>query len=328
MSAWKWVVSIFYALLFAVIIVVVVTLLLTLVAWAVKACGGKKKKGCGNPNCAPVCPVYVRNPKPDDRVFQLARVDGSTSGSANGCATGSFTIQRLNSNQLLYTVTTPADTLITDIYALEVSCENDFPLTLDRCGVDLTQFHHQTFACDSTSNVQTLTSTLSSSIICGGGGGRMLVSLLVIFSDSETCDPVQMMTIVGRAAKPIALTGNCITPPCPTNACCDPIVPNFVQLKLAKCRIPSSSSSSSIAIATSSAIDHEAINDAAIAAPATATAPATTAAAQDNATSEPPPPISLNPPLPNPVDAAAANPNPTQRTSDEEAANSTNPTTA
>jgi hypothetical protein len=239
-SAWEWTVSIFYALCFAILVILIVTLLLALVAWAIKGC---KKKGCCKSTCSPLCPVYLRNPHPDDRVFQLARVDGSTSGSDNSCATGSFTIQRVNSGELLYTVTTPPDTLITDIYVLEVLCENDFPLTLDHCGVDLTQFHHESYLCEETSNVQSFTSTLSQSVSCSTSG-RIFVSLLVVFSDSETCDPVQMMTISGHCVKPITLTGNCITPPCPSGSCCDPIVPSFIKLRLPKCRLLESSSTS------------------------------------------------------------------------------------
>lgn len=261
MSAlWDWMVSCFYALIIAIVIILIVTLLLALVAWAT-GCGKKKKRhgGCGKPDCAPLCPVYLRNPHPDDRVFQLARVDGSANGSDNACSTGSFTIQRINSGELLYTVTMPANTFITDIYTLEVACERDFPLTPDGCAVDLTQFHHQTYPCEETSNVQTFTSTLS----LGCNQSPIFVSILVVFSDSEICDPLQMMTLSGNGTQPITLTGNCITPPCPPESCCDPIVPNFIKLKLPRCRLDSSSSNTqSTNITSSAATTTEATNSA------------------------------------------------------------------
>lgn len=236
MNGWGWLVSSFYALVVVIMVILVVTLIAALIAWAAEGCSsGKKKRGCCSTRGAPVCPVYIRNPKPDDTTFSLGRADGSSDAS-NGCATGFFTVQRSGPSSLLYTVTTPENTLITDIYTLEVPCEGDFPLTTDGCAVDLSAFHHQTFSCNDTSNQQTFTSPLAASALCNRRG-KLLISMLVVFSDDqETCETVQMMTVVGRAAKPIALKENCLIPPCPPEQCCDPVVPNFVRVKLPRCR--------------------------------------------------------------------------------------------
>jgi hypothetical protein len=284
--------SAFYGLVVAILAILLLSVLVALVAWAATRAGGCDSNK-GSSCCAPACPVWVRNPRPDDRVFMLARVDGSSTGG-NGCATGSFTVQRQSNNQLLYTVTTPPDTFITDIYTLEVRCPGDFPLTPDGCAVDLSAFHHQRYDCATTSNVQLFNSTISAVHTC-----RCLdISVLVVFSDSDTCDPLQMMTIAGPGAKPIPLTGDCTTPICPPDSCCDPIVPSFVHAKLPRCRPsdpPQPSSPSSPII--SDAPDH---------ANATAAPSAQLTAPTLQPVSVPPAPPSLASALPSQLSAAAA----------------------
>lgn len=226
--------SMFSAFMVAVLILVAFIIVISLVSWA---CGPRteNKKCCSRPT---TCPVFVKNPRPDDKTFSLARVDGSIDGT-NNCSTGSFTLQRTSCNQLLYTVTTPINTSITDIYTLEVACESDFPLTPDGCAVNLTAYNHEIFPCDSTSNVQTLTSTLSDNLACRR---NLFISVLVVFSaNQETCEPLQMMTISGAASKPITLTGSCTTIPCPIQSCCDPIIPSFIKIHLPPCTTISSS---------------------------------------------------------------------------------------
>lgn len=219
----EWLLTFVYSLLIAIAIVLVLTLIIAAVAWS--------NQGSGK-NCCPepLCPAYILNPHPDARTFLLARVDGSTSGVANLCATGSFTVQRMNNESLLYTVTTPPDTFITDIYTLEVGSECDFPLTADGCAVDLTAYHHQSYACGTTTNVQTFTSTIAD--LCNKSCVNM--SILVVMATDDTCDTLQMLTLA--TGKPIALSGNCVTNPCPANSCCDPIVPNHTKIHLTRCR--------------------------------------------------------------------------------------------
>ena len=225
MSFGAWLVSAFYALIVAILIILAITIIVALVAWAA---GNRNQTKCCRKS--QTCPAYILNPCPDKRNFSLARVDGSPTGS-NHCETGSFTIQRTAENELLYTVTTPPDTFITDIYELEVACESDFPLTSDGCAVDLTAFHHQTYSCETTSNVQTGISFINAV----QSRRDIFVSVLVIYSDSDTCTPLRMMTISGPCAKPIILTGSCVTPTCPPESCCDPIIPSFIKVKLPRC---------------------------------------------------------------------------------------------
>jgi len=230
----EWLMSFVCALLIAFAVILVFTLIIAVVAWARQGCCETPKNGCPCPD--PLCPVFVRNPDPDDRTFLLARVDGSVSGTDNLCATGAFTIQRTGENDLLYTVTTPVGTFITDIYTLEVGKPCDFPLTTDGCAVDLTAFHHASYPCDTTSNVRTFTSTITAAAAAARCHSTIYTSILVVFStDAETCTPVQMMTLA--TGKPITLTGNCVTNPCPADSCCDPIVPNFTKIKIPKCRL-------------------------------------------------------------------------------------------
>jgi hypothetical protein len=229
MTGWLW--SFLYAVLVAFAVVVVFVLIIAVIAWC--GGGGRKRGGCRAPSCPPLCPVYLRNPEPDDRTFLLARRDGSASGSDNGCATGSFTVQRTGPSELQYTITTPDGTLITDVYTLEVAAPNDFPLTSDGCAVDLTLYRHATFPCDDTSNVQTVVAPLNEGL--ASCREHIYISILVVMSDvPDTCTPLQMMTL--RTGHPVRLTGNCVTPPCAADTCCDPVVPHYARVCLPRCR--------------------------------------------------------------------------------------------
>jgi hypothetical protein len=225
-----------------IIIVVLVMLIVAGVSWISGRRGGGSGGCCSKPHCAGACPIYLRNPTPVDNLFPLGRVDGSIGGE-NSCATGVMTIQRSANNLLLYNVTTPVGSTLTDIYALEVEFESQFPLTSDGCTVDLTQFKHVTFDCATGANSGTLTSDVSSL----ANASHLLIAVVARFSADGSCisDSFQLMTLTGSAANSIPLTGNCITPECAASMCCDPVVPNYMRVQFPKCRVLSISSPAS-----------------------------------------------------------------------------------
>lgn len=175
----------------------------------------------------PIGPVFIENPHPDRSLFLLGQIQGAGSDS---CLTGHFTIKRVGPDSLLYDITLPTSTTITDIYVLESVCESDFPLAADGCAVDLSTFHHENFPCTSSTNHQTIVTKLATPVLCHN---HMLISMIVAYStDLTTCSTVQMMTITNRGAKSITMREDCIVPPCEPNQCCDPIIPNFIRVKL------------------------------------------------------------------------------------------------
>jgi hypothetical protein len=45
--------------------------------------------------------------------------------------------------------------------------------------------------------------------------------------------------------KPIPMNANCVAPTCPTNSCCDPVIPNYTKIHIPRCKLTSTTTSSS-----------------------------------------------------------------------------------
>lgn len=197
---------------FAIVLIAIFAIIIVLVAW-----GSKRSSNHNNRRSS-----FIQNPHPDTQTFVLAQ----RSDPFTDCPMGSFTIQRISRDELTYTVLLETGLFVTDIYTLEVNDVCDFPLTIDRCAVDLSAYHHENYPC--TSNVQSFTSSITT---LDHLHDNVYFSILVVYTtDSTSCLPVELMTL--KTGKPIPLDDFCVVPTCPTGTCCNPDVPHYERIRL------------------------------------------------------------------------------------------------